>query len=313
MDLGLKTDTMDSHVRLAAAAAAAGGSNLALALRVLPQSRRRDMSVFYAFCREVDDLADEPGLSMEERRQGLRGWREALSRGTFGRLGEPVLASALREVLERRQVPLEWAQEVVLGCEMDLEGARYRNWEDLRRYCYRVASAVGLVSARIFGGCGCDAYAEELGLALQLTNILRDAAEDYVVSGRVYLPREELDGFGVVQGSWISGKPDGWAALMEFQVARARKHYAAARALLPDTERRVMVAAEIMREVYSTLLEQMAGDGFRVWERSYRLSRWKKMCLAASVFTRTAVATAREMRRETRRARVGLFVPGPVL
>lgn len=300
---------MDSQLQLAEAAAGASGSNLALALRVLPQSRRRDMGVFYAFCREVDDLADEPGLSMEERRLGLRRWREALSRGAASgsRLGEPALALPLREVLERRQVPLEWAVEVVLGCEMDLEGARYQTWEELRRYCYRVASAVGLVSARIFGGCACDGYAEELGLALQLTNILRDTAEDYTLSGRVYLPREDLERFGVSEGSWVGGEPEGWAALMEFQVARARKHYAAARALLPDKERRVMVAAEIMREVYSTLLERMAGDGVRVWERSYRLSRGKKVWLAASVFTRTALVTARQMRRETRRVRAALF------
>jgi phytoene synthase len=271
------------------------------------------MRVFYAFCRQVDDLADEPGLPFEERRLGLRRWREALSEGVEKRPDEPLLAGALREVLVRRQVPMEWAVEVVLGCEMDLEGEQYRTWEELRRYCYRVASAVGLVSARIFGGCGCDAYAEELGLALQLTNILRDAAEDYEVSGRVYLPGEELERFGISKGSWASGEPEGWAAFMEFQVNRARGHFAAARALLPDSERRVMVAAEIMREVYSTLLERMAGDGFRVWERAYRLSRGRKVWLAASVFTRTAVVTAQEMRRETRRARARLFTPAPVL
>lgn len=303
----------EAQTQLAGAASVATGSNLAIALRVLPQSRRRDMRVFYAFCREVDDLADEPGLSMEERRVGLRRWREALSGEGTGCHREPALAGALREVLERREVPLEWAAEVVLGCEMDLEGARYRTWEELRKYCYRVASAVGLVSARIFGGAGCDVYAEELGIALQLTNILRDAAEDYAVSGRVYLPGEELERFGVTEGSWVDGEPDGWAALMEFQSARALQHYAAARASLPEGERRVMVAAEIMREVYSTLLDRMADDGFRVWERSYRLSRGRKVWLAATVFARTAFVTARQMRRETRRARAGLWWPGPAL
>jgi len=194
---------MHSELTTAEALGAASGSNLAFALRVLPQSRRRDMRVFYAFCRQVDDLADEPDMPLEQRRLGLRRWREALS-GRAGRSSdEPPLASALREVLTRRQVPMEWAVEVVLGCEMDLEGARYRTWEDLRCYCYRVASAVGLVSARIFGGRGCDAYAVELGLALQLTNILRDAAEDYTVSGRVYLPGEELERFGIQKGSWV--------------------------------------------------------------------------------------------------------------
>lgn len=303
----------EAQLEMAKAATAGSGSNLALALRVLPQSRRRDMRVFYAFCREVDDLADEPGLPIEARREGMRRWREALSGEVNSRHREPSLAPALREVLERREVPPQWALEVVLGCEMDLEGVRYRTWEELRRYCYRVASAVGLVSARIFGGVGCEAYAEELGIALQLTNILRDAAEDYAVSGRVYLPGEELERFGVLEGSWVKGEVDGWAALMKFQAARALEHYASARAALPETERRVMVAAEIMREVYSTLLDRMADDGFRVWERSYRLSRGRKVWLAASVFARTAVLTAREIRRETRRARAGLWLPGPVL
>ena len=313
VDLDLESTAMHSELRSAEAITAASGSNLALALRVLPQSRRRDMRVFYAFCRQVDDLADEPDLPFEDRRMGLLRWREALSNDAGARPDAPPLADALREVLLRRQVPLEWAVEVVLGCEMDLEGAQYRTWEELRRYCYRVASAVGLVSARIFGGCGCDAYAEELGLALQLTNILRDAAEDYAVSGRVYLPLDELERFGIRKGSWSSGEPHGWAAFMEFQLERARGHFAAARALLPDSERRVMVAAEIMREVYGTLLERMAADGFRVWDRSYRLSRSRKVWLAASVFTRTAFVTAREMRNETRRARASLFVPGPRL
>ncbi len=261
------------------------------------------MRIFYAFCRQVDDLADEPDLPFEQRRLGLMRWREALSRGAEACCDEPPLANAVRDVLERHQVPKEWAIEVVLGCEMDLERAQYRTWEELRRYCYRVASAVGLVSSRIFGGRDCDAYAEELGLALQLTNILRDAAVDYSVSGRVYLPAEELERFGICKGSWATGEPSGWSAFMDFQLARARRHFEAARELLPNSERRVMVAAEIMREVYGTLLEQMAGDGFRVWERSYKLSRGLKVWLAASVFVRTAFETAREMRRKTRQSR----------
>jgi phytoene synthase len=296
---GISVDLPHMHAELTSndAVAAASGSNLAFALRVLPQSRRRDMRIFYAFCRQVDDLADEPDLPFEQRRVGLRRWREALSSRTGGGADEPPLAAPLREILTRRQVPLEWAVEVVLGCEMDLEGACYRTWEELRRYCYRVASAVGLISARIFGGRGCDAYAVELGLALQLTNILRDAAEDYAVSGRVYLPEEELERFGIAKGSWVGAEPQGWAAFVKFQAERAQGHFAAARALLPAAERRTMVAAEIMREVYATLLERMAGDGFRVWERSYRLSRGRKVWLAASVFTRTAFVTARALRR----------------
>ena len=269
----------------AEAITAASGSNLALALRVLPQARRRDMRVFYAFCRQVDDLADEPGLPYEVRRAGLLAWREALERRTPGPM-EPLLAPDLRRVFARHSVPLEWALEVVHGCEMDLEGTRYPNWEALRGYCYCVASAVGLVSARIFGGIGCEAYAEELGIALQMTNILRDSAEDFAVSGRIYFPEDELRRFGIEDGAWVKGEPEGWSAFMGFQVARARQHYAAATLALPPSERRVMVAAEIMRRVYGTLLDRMENDGFQVWRQSYRLSRRRKVWLAVSVFAK---------------------------
>lgn len=269
----------------------ASGSNLALALRVLPQGRRNDMRVFYAFCRIVDDLADEPGLALEERRAGLSAWRKALEEcGRFN--GEPPLASTLREVLHRHGVPAQWAVEIVQGCEMDLAGARYRTWDELRCYCYRVASAVGLVSARIFGGNHCELYAEELGIALQLTNILRDSAEDFSMAGRVYFPAEELEQYGVAPGSWAHSEPSGWNDFMQFQVNRARKYYQAAEASLPPTQRRAMVAAEIMRSIYGTLLDRMEADGFRVWERKYRLSGTRKVWLAASVFARTLLRTA---------------------
>ena len=277
--------------REAEAITAASGSNLALALRVLPRGRRRDMRVFYAFCRIVDDLADEPGLPVEVRRAGLLAWAEALE-GEPKTQEEPPLARALRDVLSRHGVPAHWALEVVRGCQMDLSGTRYRNWEELRRYCYRVASAVGLVSARIFGGRNCERYAEELGLALQLTNILRDAAEDFASFGRVYFPEDELQQFGVPSGSWVQSEPAGWVEFTRFQASRARQHYAAATAALPPEERRVMVAAEIMRKVYEELLERMEQDGFRLWQRRYSLTRSRKTWLAASTFARTLFATA---------------------
>jgi len=265
---------------------AASGSNLALALRVLPQSRRRDMRIFYAFCRIVDDLADEPHLSLEVRREGLKAWKEALQR-SYTLPGEPALAETVRRVLRDHDVPSEWAVELVVGCEMDLTSVRFLNWEQLRKYCFRVASSVGLVSARIFGGVGCEAYAEDLGLALQLTNILRDSAEDYRRGGRVYLPLDELKHFGVELGAWETGCPDGWSALMKHQVERTRGYFSDAASKLPAAERNKMVAAEIMREVYSRLLDLMVADGFRVWKTDYRITKARKLWLASSVFLRT--------------------------
>jgi phytoene synthase len=254
------------------------GSNLALALGVLPTERRRAMQVFYAFCREVDDLADEPGLSIESRRARLREWREFLSGGTVVP-GRPGFASVLGEVFSLYEVPAEWPVEIVRGCEMDLEGCRYRTWGELREYCYRVASAVGLISARIFGGQRCEGYAEALGLALQMTNILRDSAEDYAVLGRVYFPEEELEAFGIRPGAWASHMPEGWEGFMQFQLERTRAFYESAVRQLPADQRASMVAAEGMRAVYRELLEVMARDGFRVWNRRYRLGIMRKLWL----------------------------------
>lgn len=265
------------------------GSNLAMALRVLPQARRRDMQVFYAFCRVVDDLADEPHFSMQERREGLRAWRHALGRERH-QASEPGLAPLVRDVFSRHSVPMEWAQEIVAGCEMDLGRVRYQTWQDLKVYCYRVASAVGLVSARIFGAEGCEPYAENLGLALQVTNILRDSAEDCERLDRIYIPLEELAMFGVREGDWVRCEPEGWRGLMRMQAERARGYFEVARYALPDSERQRMVAAEIMRAVYGTLLERMEADGFRVWRERYRFSAFQKVRLVAGAFLRVMCA-----------------------
>lgn len=265
------------------------GSNLALALRVLPRTRRRDMGVFYAFCRIVDDLADEPHFSPRERQEGLRAWREALGRGSH-QSGDPELAPLVRKVLNRHSVPAEWVQEIVAGCEMDLGRVRYETWQDLQVYCHRVASAVGLVSARIFGAVGCEVYAENLGLALQVVNILRDCAEDLANLDRVYIPQAELKMFGVGEGEWMRSEPQGWKELMRMQTERARGYFESARRALPDSERRRMVAAEIMGEVYGKLLVRMESDGFRVWRERYRFSSLQKMRLVAGAFLRVMCA-----------------------
>ena len=259
------------------------GSNLAFALKVLPEGCRRDMEVFYASCLVVDDYADEPGLEMGKRREALRYWREGvLAKEDTG--GMPLLMLQVRDVFRWYEVDNEMAAEIVRGCEMDLEGAQYRNWEELRGYCYRVASVVGMVSARIFGGINCEGYAENLGLALQLTNILRDCAEDFTEGGRVYLPSEELERYGVQVGSWVKGKPEGWEEFVMFQTERVKWHYDLAVKQLPETQRKVMVAAEMMRAIYGALFDEMARDGVRVWERRYRVSNWRKVKLMFGVY-----------------------------
>ncbi len=253
-------------------------SNLALAFVALPREQREDMAVFYAFCRLVDDLADEPGETADKAK-GLDTWRRALAEPLPD---EPDLAPAVRALIAKHHLSLAHFQEIIDGCAMDLEPVRYRTWEDLRVYCHRVASVVGLVSVGIFGARDplCREYAEQLGLALQLTNILRDVGADLANGGRVYLPEEDLARFGVTAEDLEAQRHDAkFRALMEFEADRAAGFYEAARRCLPPAERRTMVAAEIMAAIYGRLLTMMRRDGFRVFGRRYSVPKWRKAAI----------------------------------
>ncbi len=264
-------------------------SNLALAFVALPRERRQDISLFYAFCRVVDDLADEPDFPIEERRLGLQRWRESLRAQI---VDEPVIAPAVRTLIAKYELDPELFSEIIAGCEMDLDGARYATWEELRAYCYRVASVVGLISIEIFGykDPRCREYAVELGLALQLTNILRDIGEDYRNGGRVYLPAEDLARFGYSEEDLAKGvHNEAFLHLMQFEADRAHGFYQRAVAALPDADRGTMVAAEIMRAIYGAILTRMERDRFRVFDRRYRLHRWEKVWEIARVVIRERV------------------------
>ncbi len=257
----------------------ASRSNLALAFIALPKQRRADISVFYAFCRVVDDIADDPGHTREQRQAGLDLWKAAVE---SSQPAEPTLAATVREIIARYGLSVGDFREVIAGMEMDLDGARYGTWEGLRLYCHRVASVVGLVSIGIFGARDVRAknYALSLGLALQLTNILRDVGGDFANEGRIYLPEEELARFGVSRDDLAAGRrSEGFLALMDFQAERARTFYREAASQLPAGDRKALIAAEIMRAVYSRLLEKMARDRWQVFDRRYSLGKLTKLWL----------------------------------
>ena len=262
----------------------ASKSNLALAFVALPADRRRDMSIFYSFCRLVDDLADESNATVQDRQRGLDIWKASLSGEVEG---ESPLAESVRDLIWRRNLKTEYFIEIILGCEMDLCGTVYETWEDLRLYCHRVASCVGLVSLGIFGARSPDAirYAKDLGLALQVTNIIRDVAHDFREMGRIYLPREEMARFGyTAEALAVERWDDSFQALMNFQADRAESLYQSAQSAYPKSDRRALVAADIMRRVYHRLLAKIRNDGFRVFERKYRLTRWEKLsCVARGI------------------------------
>ena len=264
-------------------------SNLAFGFFALPAERRRDISVFYAFCRVVDDIADDSAQPVEERRAALEMWRQSVAAPS---VGEPELAAPVRDLIARHRIPVEHLYEIISGMEMDLEGTRYETFADLSVYCHRVASVVGLVSIEIFGyrDPACRQYAVELGMALQLTNIVRDVGQDYATRGRVYLPRIEMDRFGYDVAALAAARHNAaFAALMQFQAERAFDFYARAEAALPASERRTMIAAEIMRTIYKKLLGRMQRNGFHVFTRRYRLNRLEKAISVARVLLATRV------------------------
>lgn len=258
-------------------------SNLALAFVSLGREQRADITTFYAFCRVIDDIADSPELSVAEKAQGLADWRGWLR---ASRTGEPILAAEIRALITKYPLTPKMLEEIIAGVEMDLSISRYATFEELRVYCYGVASAVGLVSIEIFGyrHPQCREYAIELGLALQTTNIIRDVGKDLRI-GRVYLPQDEMARFDYAEGDLLALKYDErFVALMEFQAQRSRAFFARAAALLPPADRRSMVAAEIMGSVYRSLLHRMERDRFRVFQKEYRLNRLQKAgCVAAQL------------------------------
>lgn len=254
-------------------------SNLAFALKILPRERRDDMVIFYAFCRTMDDLADDPGLATDERGRLLDFWEKGL---TTGFVAPDEFQREVISLRDRRQIPNELLVAIIHGCRMDLQPQRFATWADLSNYSWQVACAVGLVSIRIFGclETGSERYAVALGHALQLTNILRDIAEDLENGGRIYLPLEDLARFHYTPedlGNRV--RDERFLALMAYEAARAEGFFEEAAAVLPTKDRAALAPARIMADIYRTLLEKMRDDGFQVFKKRYRLSKFHKLAI----------------------------------
>jgi phytoene synthase len=250
-------------------------SNLALAFISLGRERKRDIIVFYAFCRVIDDIADSTELTLAEKQLHLTKWRQMLQAAAPG---EPPLARDVRRLIKKYSLPVGMFEEIIAGVEMDLSILRYATFDELRVYCYRVASAVGLVSIEIFGyrNPGCKQYAIELGLALQMTNIVRDVGKD-LQDGRIYLPQEDLARFSYSETELQNRQyNECFLRLMEFETSRARQFFSRAAAALPSEDRRAMAPGEIMASIYRGLLRKMELDKFRVFEKEYQLSKLEK-------------------------------------
>lgn len=271
-------------------------SNLALAFILLSRSRRNAMAALYAFCREVDDVADEDAVPVAERRARLAEWRADLQRACDGGAPRFIVNQELQSVIREFDLPFTLFDQLIQGCEMDLDTLRYNTAAELKLYCHRVASVVGLLSIEIFGyqNPHCRDYAVALGQALQLTNILRDVRND-AERGRIYLPLADLKAHGVSEAEILRGQySDRYAELARAIAARAQDYYREAREALPPEDQRAMVAAELMGAVYWRLLQKLKRNHFNVFAAApIRLHRVVKVQLILRSWWRHALRCPR--------------------
>ncbi|TXH90991.1 MAG: presqualene diphosphate synthase HpnD [Rhodoferax sp.] len=260
--------------------AAASGSSFYYAFLFLPARRRAAITAFYAFCREVDDVVDEtsdPSVAANK----LAWWSKEVHQSFQGKPSHPV-TQALMPLADEFGIEERHLQAVIEGCQMDLNQTRYLDWPGLQRYCHLVASEVGEVAARIFGQTDARTteYAHTLGLALQLTNILRDVGED-ARRGRIYLPVNELQQFNVKANDILTGQySERFTALMQFQAQRAHALFDQALALLPAADRRAQKPGLMMAAIYRALLREIERDGFTVLHQRTSLTPIRKLWLA---------------------------------
>ena len=262
----------------------ASGSSFHHAFRLLPAERRRGLDALYAFCRVVDDAADEAA----EPAEAIAAWRVELAHAVAGTPTHPV-AVALADAIRRFGIAPTHLGEIIDGVSMDLDRTRYETFDELRRYCYHVAAAVGLDALPIFG-CRdprSRTYAEALGIALQLTNILRDVAED-AERGRIYLPLADLRRFGYRERELLTHTRNAaWRELVAYECARARELFGAARKSLPPADRRALAPAEGMRLVYQRLLARLAANPDAIFGPRVRVSLPQKALCTIVAWVRT--------------------------
>jgi len=270
--------------------AAGSGSSFYYSFLFLPLEQRRAITALYAFCREVDDVVDECS-DKDVAHSKLDWWQKEIEQCFSGQPRHPV-SRALQQPVQTYNLPAEYFQEIIDGMKMDLKQNRYETFSELALYCHRVAGIVGLLSAEIFGYRHRDTlkYAEELGTALQLTNIIRDVRED-AERDRIYLPLDELLEYRINPYDLLNaGNTDKLQEMLGFQAQRARRYYQRALSHLPPTDRYAQRSGLIMAEIYRTLLDEMEMDEFRVLQQRLSLTPLRKLWIAWKT-------TAKERRR----------------
>ena len=259
-------------------------SNFYYSFLLLPKPKREAINIVYAWCRIADDIVDDEA-SVATKRQSLLQWAKEFELGLSGN-SRFHLVNTLSQIIKRFNIPLHHFNDLIKGMEMDLVKTRYETFEDLKLYCYRVASTVGLICTEIFGYKheGAKVYAENLGIALQLTNIMRDVATD-AKKGRIYLPQRDMDYFGYSEEELLAGKYNvKFKRMMMYQAERARSYFAEAIKHLSNDDRPLFIAALIMQEIYFRLLQDIEKAEYNVFASRIKVSTAKKLLITASVW-----------------------------
>lgn len=266
--------------------AAKSGSSFYYSFLFLPPERRKAITALYAFCREVDDIADEC-TDIVVATTKLAWWEAEIKRAFDGSPQHPV-SQALQPAIKAYDLPQELFIEIIDGMRMDLGEVRYADLKSLQLYCYRVASVVGQLSASIFGYSDRQTlkYANDLGMAFQLTNIIRDVGED-ARRDRIYLPQDEMRQYGVTENDILQGKQtEQFASLMAFQAQRAQQYYESAFAALPKADRKNQLTGLIMAAIYRSLLDEISRDNYQVLNQRISLTPIRKLWLAIKTWLR---------------------------
>lgn len=262
-------------------------SSFYYAFNLLPAEQRDAMNTVYAFCRQTDDIIDEGSVADELKYEKLRKWRIELEKSLSGHSDYPII-NKLSKTIQKFNIPLEPFFDLLKGMEMDLQRKRYITFDDLQTYCYHVASTVGLMCIEIFGYRHSSAkdFAINLGIALQLTNILRDIKKD-AEKGRIYLPQEDLKKFNYNENDLLSNTyNENFQKMMKYQVERAREYFEKATACLNLEDKKAMFAARAMQHIYYRMLNKIVDADYDVYNKSIKVSTFKKVGISLGVWAK---------------------------
>ncbi len=262
-------------------------SSFYYAFNLLPESKRDAMNVVYAFCRKTDDIVDETNDPQDVKYDKLRKWRIEFERAFTGH-SESQLLNRLGKTISNFNIPLDPFFELIKGMEMDIQKDRYKSFDDLQLYCYRVASTVGLMCIEIFGykNPSTKKFAVDLGIALQLTNILRDIGKD-VEQGRIYLPQEDLQRYNYSESEMMMKVyNDQFKDLMMYETGRAKRYFDSATSHLDLDDKKTMFAARAMQHIYYKMLEKIIAADYDVFNNNIKVSKFEKVGIALGVWAK---------------------------